>query len=78
MVKKAKEPPLDLKNAIKPFLGNLSNITQSNKISNTLRKKLGNYKLLVLKFTWSGFHTHFFLRNACSELGIPCKLSPDS
>ena len=78
MVKKAKDSPLELKNAIKPFLGTLSDITQSTKISKNLRKQLGNYKLVVVRFTYSGFKTHLFLRNACNEMGIPCKLSPDS
>ena len=78
MVKKAKQPTLELKDAKKPFLGTLSDITKSTKISKNLRKHLGKYKLVVVKFMYSGFKTHVFLRDACTELGIPCTLSPDS
>ena len=79
MVKKAKtEPPSELKDATKPFVGTLSDITKSTKISKNLINRLGNNKIFVSRFIFTGFKTHIFVRNACNEMGIPCKLSPDS
>ena len=79
MAKKTKstKPHLELKDATKPFMGTLSDITKSTKISKNLINRLGNNKIYVSRFIFTGFKTHIFVRNACNEMGIPCKLSPD-
>ena len=79
MAKKTKstKPHLELKDATKPFMGTLSDITKSTKISKNLINRLGNNKIYVSRFIFTGFKTHIFVRNACNEMGIPCKLSAD-